>query len=50
MATIVGGFLMPHDPLIPSIINAPDPEKRDKVLGAFEYIENGSVSSMQIPQ
>lgn len=39
MATIVGGFLMPHDPLIPSIINAPDPEKRDKVLGAFEYIE-----------
>ena len=38
MAEIVGGFLMPHDPLIPSITDAAEPTQRDRVLGAFEKI------------
>ncbi len=38
MAEIVGGFLMPHDPLIPSITDAAEPTQRDRVLGAFEQI------------
>lgn len=39
MATIVGGFLMPHDPLIPSMTDAPSEAQRDKVLAAFASIE-----------
>lgn len=38
MAKIVGGFLMPHDPLIPSITDAAEPASRDKVLAAFAGI------------
>ena len=38
MAEIVGGFLMPHDPLIPSITDAAEPAQRDRVLGAFEKV------------
>lgn len=38
MATIIGGFLMPHDPLIPSMTDAPPPAQRDAVLNAFAAI------------
>lgn len=38
MATIVGGFLMPHDPLISSITDAAEPAQRDSVLAAFESV------------
>lgn len=38
MAQIVGGFLMPHDPLIPSMTDAPNNAQRDTVLGAFARI------------
>lgn len=38
MAEVVGGFLLPHDPLIFQMPDAAAPEKRDLVFGAYERI------------
>lgn len=46
MAKIVGGFLMPHDPLIAGAPQAVEPAKRDKVNAAFETIA-GRVRELQ---
>ena len=35
MAELVGGFLLPHDPLIASAPDAPAPEQKEAVLNAF---------------
>lgn len=38
MATVVGGFLMPHDPLVFAAPNAAPPEQAARVLAAFDRI------------
>ena len=38
MSEVVGGFLMPHDPLIAAAPDAAKPEQRDAVMEAFAYI------------
>ncbi len=38
MAEITCGFLMPHDPLIPSMPDAPPKAKRDACLGAYRTV------------
>ncbi len=38
MANIVGGFLLPHDPLITGEPDAPSPEQKKAVLDAFSHI------------
>lgn len=38
MAEIVAGFMLPHDPLIASIPDAPPVEKREACMGAFNTI------------
>lgn len=38
MAQIVGGFMMPHDPLIPAMPDAPAPGQRDTCLKAYRTI------------
>ncbi|MCF6197386.1 MAG: protocatechuate 3,4-dioxygenase [Emcibacter sp.] len=38
MAEIVSGFLMPHDPLIPSMPDAPPKAQQDACLGAYATI------------
>jgi protocatechuate 4,5-dioxygenase beta chain len=35
MADIVGGFCMPHDPLITGATEAADPEQASYILAAF---------------
>lgn len=38
MAQIVGGFLLPHDPLIASAPDAPSAEQKDAVMAAFATV------------
>ena len=38
MAEIVGGFLLPHDPLISAAPDAPSPEQKNAVMQAFETV------------
>lgn len=38
MAEIVGGFLLPHDPLITAVPDAPSKEQKDAVLAAYETV------------
>lgn len=38
MAEIVGGFLLPHDPLIASAPDAPSPEQKNAVMEAFTTV------------
>jgi protocatechuate 4,5-dioxygenase beta chain len=40
MAEIVGGFLMPHNPMLTVAPNAADPAKTKTIFGAFETISN----------
>jgi len=41
MASIVGGFCVPHDPLITGAPDAPPPGEAGKVLKAFERVRDG---------
>lgn len=40
MAQIVAGFMLPHDPLVAAIPDAPPPEKKLSCMNAFQTIAN----------
>jgi len=47
MAQIVGGFLMPHDPLFTSAPDTPPKEQRDAVMNAFAHV-NKRLKELQV--